>query len=176
MGRRGGGGGSRGGQRSFSNASKVIRSTHSRGFSSAFKARRNTIAPSSQITNKFKSTCTNTRNKTTHYTYQANLKGGRKYIGRTTNLNRRFAQHRNGTGASCMKRYKPTSFSNVQKHSSLQQAKRAETARYYKTKEAHGANTVRGAGNTKPFLPLSSSSSRMKSFAMGTMRNSLLGL
>ena len=176
MGRRGGGGGSRGGQRSFSNASKVIRSTHSLGFSSAFKARRSTIAPSSQSTNKFKSTRTTTRNKTTHYTYQANLKGGRKYIRRTTNPNRRFAQHRNGTGASCMKRYKPTSFSNVQKHSSLQQAKRAETDRYYKTKEARGANKVRGAGNTKPFRPLSSSSSRMKSFAMGTMRNSLLGL
>ena len=175
MGRRGGGGGSRGGQRSFSNASKVIRSTHSSSFSSAFKARRNTIAPS-QSTNKFKSTRTNTRNKTTHYTYQANLKGGKKYIGRTTNPSRRFAQHRNGTGAICMKRYKPTSFLNVQKHSSLQQAKRAETARYYKTKEAHGANKVRGAGNTKPFRPLSSPSSRMKSFAMGTMRNSLLGL
>ena len=174
MGRRGGGGGSRGGQRSFSNASKAIRSTHSNSFSSAFKARRNTIAPSQST--KFKSTRTNTRNKTTHYTYQANLKGGKKYIGRTTNPSRRFAQHRNGTGAICMKRYKPTSFSNVQKHSSLQQAKRAETARYYKTKEAHGANKVRGAGNTKPFRPLSSPSSRMKSFAMGTMRNSLLGL
>ena len=90
------------------------------------------------------------------YTYQANLKGGKKYIGMATSkpalVKRIQTQLSGGKGASSVcKQNKPLSISKVFKHPSVAAAKKAETARYYSTKSILGANKVRGAGHTKPF-------------------------
>mmetsp|Transcript_324 Transcript_324/g.367 ORF Transcript_324/g.367 Transcript_324/m.367 type:complete len:139 (-) Transcript_324:318-734(-) len=90
------------------------------------------------------------------YTYQANLSGGRKYIGMATSkaaLKKRIqTQLSGGKGASSVCRQsKPTSISRVFKHASVAAAKKAETARYHSTKAILGAHKVRGAGHTKAF-------------------------
>ena len=90
------------------------------------------------------------------YTYQANLKGGKKYIGMATskaNVKKRIqTQLSGGKGASSVCRNsKPISITKVYKHKNVAAAKKAETARYHSTKSILGADKVRGAGHTKAF-------------------------
>ena len=90
------------------------------------------------------------------YTYQANLKGGKKYIGMATSKSalqtRIKTQLRGGAGASSVCRHsKPLSVTKVFKHTNVAAAKKAETARYHSTKAILGAHKVRGAGHTKAF-------------------------
>ena len=90
------------------------------------------------------------------YIYQANLKGGKKYIGMATskdNLKKRIqTQLSGGKGASSVCRNsKPISITKVYKHKNIDAAKKAETARYHSTKSILGADKVRGAGHTKAF-------------------------
>ena len=49
------------------------------------------------------------------------------------------------------KQNKVVSFSHIYQHSSKAAAKSAERCNYYAAKMKHGANNVRGAGNTKTF-------------------------
>ena len=90
------------------------------------------------------------------YTYQANLKGGKVYVGMATskpNLKKRIQTQLSGSkGASSVCRNsKPISVTRVYKHANVEAAKKAETKRYHSTKAKLGANKVRGAGHTKAF-------------------------
>ena len=85
------------------------------------------------------------------YVYSLNLKGGKKYVGFTRNINKRLNQHFSGNGAKVTKANKPLSVNHIQKCKNVRNAKKAETIVYHKMKKYHGANRVRGAGNTKPF-------------------------
>jgi len=90
------------------------------------------------------------------YTYQANLSGGRAYIGMAhtkSSLKARIAtQLSGGPGASAVcKNNRVISVNRVYKHANVTAAKAAETKRYYSTKAALGADKVRGAGHTKDF-------------------------
>ena len=90
------------------------------------------------------------------YTYQANLRGGKKYIGMASskaNLKTRIkTQLSGGKGASSVCRQsKPLSVSKVFRHTSIVAAKQAETKRYHSTKAIYGADKVRGAGHTSAF-------------------------
>lgn len=42
--------------------------------------------------------------------YKLNLKNNKKYIGKTTNIERRMDQHFSGNGAQATKKYNPTSY------------------------------------------------------------------
>ena len=90
------------------------------------------------------------------YAYQANLKGGKVYVGMATskpNLKKRIQTQLSGSkGASSVCRNsKPISVTRVFKHANVKAAKKAETKRYHSTKAILGANKVRGAGHTKAF-------------------------
>ena len=85
------------------------------------------------------------------YVYSLNLKGGKKYVGYTRNINKRLNQHFSGNGAQVTKDNIPVSVNHIQKCKNVRNAKKAETIVYYNMKNYHGANRVRGAGNTKPF-------------------------
>jgi len=103
-----------------------------------------------------KSSSTRKSSSKSAYTYQANLKGGKKYIGMATSkpaLKKRIqTQLSGGKGASSVcRKSKPLSISKVFKHTSVTAAKKAETARYHSTKAILGAHKVRGAGHTKAF-------------------------
>lgn len=50
-----------------------------------------------------------------HTVYKANLSYGKKYIGKTTNLDRRINQHIQGNGSQVTKKFKPKSFEIVDK-------------------------------------------------------------
>ena len=39
--------------------------------------------------------------------YKLNLEGGKKYVGKTTNVNKRMNQHFSGTGAKVTQKFKP---------------------------------------------------------------------
>jgi len=90
-------------------------------------------------------------NKKSHYVYTLNLKGGKKYVGYTSNLNKRMHQHFSGNGAMVTKQCPPVSVHAVNKCSSLQAAKNAERIVYHNMKNYHGTDKVRGAGHTKRF-------------------------
>ena len=87
-----------------------------------------------------------------HYTYEANLPSGRKYVGTTSNPKKRFTQHVRGLGAKVTRVNPVRSFVKVWRHSSRAIAKRIERVRYFSLKRRLGADRVRGAGNTRPFL------------------------
>lgn len=89
--------------------------------------------------------------KKSHYVYTLNLEGGKKYVGYTSNLNKRMHQHFSGNGSMVTKQCKPVSVHAVNKCSSLQAAKNAERIVYHNMKNYHGTNNVRGAGHTKRF-------------------------
>lgn len=78
-------------------------------------------------------------------------KNGKKYVGMTSNLPQRIQQHQTGKGSAVTKQNKVVSFSHIYQHSSKAAAKSAERRNYYAAKTKHGANNVRGAGNTKTF-------------------------
>ena len=69
----------------------------------------------------------------------------------TSNLPQRIHQHQTGKGSAVTKQNKVVSFSHIYQHSSKVAAKSAERCNYYAAKMKHGANNVRGAGNTKTF-------------------------
>jgi putative endonuclease len=85
------------------------------------------------------------------YVYTLNLKGGAKYVGYTTDLNKRLYQHFSGNGAQWTQKNPPISVNSIQKVSSVAYAKKLETIIYYKMKEYYGRSRVRGAGNTKSY-------------------------
>ena len=85
------------------------------------------------------------------YTYSLNLKGGKKYVGYTTNIKRRLGQHFSGNGAKVTQECRPISVNHVHRCTSVKNAKKAETAVYNNMKKYHGKNKVRGAGHTKRF-------------------------
>ena len=85
------------------------------------------------------------------YVYSLNLKNGKKYVGMTENLDKRLESHFNGKGAKWTQKYKPISINHIQKCKSKESAKKAETIVYYKMKDYHGGNKVRGAGYTKSY-------------------------
>ena len=86
-----------------------------------------------------------------HYTYEANMPGGRKYVGMTKNPRKRFIQHLQGLGAKVTRTRPVRSVVKVWRHSSRAVAKRVERLRYFALKRRLGADRVRGAGNTRPF-------------------------
>ena len=69
--------------------------------------------------------------KKVHYVYSLELEGGRKYVGKTDDINRRFDQHFSGNGAKWTKKYKPIG-----------------VIVYKNMSDYHGKSYVRGAGNT----------------------------
>ena len=94
------------------------------------------------------------------YTYSLNPKGGKKYVGYTTNIKRRLGQHFSGNGAKVTQglvdgffgqECRPISVNHVQRCTSVKNAKKAETIVYNNMKKYHGKNKVRGAGHTKRF-------------------------
>ena len=85
------------------------------------------------------------------YTYSLNLKGGKKYVGYTTNIKRRLGQHFSGNGAKVTQECRPISVNHVHRCTSVKNAKKAETIIYKKMSNYHGKNKVRGAGHTKRF-------------------------
>lgn len=82
--------------------------------------------------------------------YTLNCQHGRKYVGMTNNLNRRYRQHSTGTGAKWTKKYKPTSIHSVKYYPSRTAARKGEQKQYMAMKRKHGAY-VRGANNCKSF-------------------------
>lgn len=84
------------------------------------------------------------------YTYVATLSGNKRYVGSTTNVNRRVAQHKSGRGAVAVRGHTITRVS-VKRHASIKAARAAETRLYYKMANRHGRANVRGAGHTKRF-------------------------
>jgi predicted GIY-YIG superfamily endonuclease len=82
------------------------------------------------------------------YVYTLNLEKGRKYVGMTSNINRRLDQHFNGDGAKWTQKYLPVSVNSIQKVSSVDYAKKLETKIYHNMKDYHGTEKVRGAGHT----------------------------
>lgn len=91
------------------------------------------------------------RKASAHYTYEANMPGGRKYVGMTKSPRKRFIQHVRGLGARVTRTSPVKSIVKVWRHSSKAIAKRVERFRYFDLKRRLGADRVRGAGNTRPF-------------------------
>ena len=87
--------------------------------------------------------------KKSAYVYTLNLENGKKYVGMTTNIDRRLGEHFSGEGAKWTQKHAPVSVNSVQKVSSTQYAKKLETIVYHKMKDYHGISKVRGAGYTK---------------------------
>ena len=102
-------------------------------------------------TYKKKTTTSTYKNKSNAYTYSLNLKGGKKYIGYTTNIKKRLNQHFSGNGSKVTQECKPISINHIQKCRNVNTAKKAETIIYKKMSNYHGKNKVRGAGHTKRF-------------------------
>jgi predicted GIY-YIG superfamily endonuclease len=82
------------------------------------------------------------------YVYTLNLEGGRKYVGMTSNIDRRLEEHFSGNGSKWTQKYSPESISNIRKVPSVQYAKKLETIMYTNMKNYHGGDKVRGAGHT----------------------------
>ena len=102
-------------------------------------------------TYKKKTTTLTYKNKSNAYTYSLNLKGGKKYVGYTTNIKKRLNQHFSGNGSKVTQECKPISINHIQKCRNVNTAKKAETIIYKKMSNYHGKNKVRGAGHTKRF-------------------------
>ncbi len=83
-----------------------------------------------------------------HYAYSLNLSGGRKYVGITTNIDRRLQQHFSGSGAEWTKKHAPVSVNHVQLCRTASSAKAAERIITTNMKNYHGSAAVRGAGHT----------------------------
>lgn len=87
------------------------------------------------------------------YCYSLNLQNGKKYVGYTTDINRRLNEHFSGRGAKVTQQLKPLSVNHVQKCKSVENARKAEATVYNNMKNYHGTDQVRGAGHTKRFFP-----------------------
>ena len=86
-----------------------------------------------------------------HFVYSLNLANGYKYVGITSNPEKRFTDHFNGTGAKWCQKHQPISINSINECKSLESAKNAERIMYYNMKNYNGADKVRGAGNTKSY-------------------------
>ena len=80
--------------------------------------------------------------------YTLNLTGGTKYVGITSNPEKRLNDHFNGSGATWTQKHLPVSINWINTCSSLQSAKNAERIIYYNMKNYYGIDKVRGAGHT----------------------------
>ena len=68
-----------------------------------------------------------------NYVYSLNLKDGRKYIGKTNNIDRWMQEHFSGNGSKWTKKYNPTDINHVQACTSSENKARAETIVYHPT-------------------------------------------
>jgi len=82
------------------------------------------------------------------YVYTLNLEGGRKYVGMTTNIKQRMDQHFSGEGSAWTQKYAPVSIKSIKPAEGIDAAKKLETKTYFKMKDRHGTDMVRGAGHT----------------------------
>lgn len=85
------------------------------------------------------------------FVYVLTLKGGKKYIGYSNNIQKRISQHFSGTGAEWTKKHKPMSVNKVIYCPTIEYAKKLETTLYYNFKNYYGTEKVRGAGYTKSY-------------------------
>jgi predicted GIY-YIG superfamily endonuclease len=111
-----------------------------------------------------------------YYQYTLNQTGCKKYVGITSNLDRRLVSPFSGTGSKWTQKFRPTSVAEINYVGNYQDAKRAETThkkiyrffyvllshkskiynfyfydkttKYYEYKNKYGINNVRGSGNT----------------------------
>lgn len=83
-----------------------------------------------------------------HYVYTLNLEGGRKYVGRTSDPDKRIDQHFDGQGAKWTQKYRPISIESINEYHNEEESKIGETDEYYKTRDEYGSHLVRGAGHT----------------------------
>ena len=93
--------------------------------------------------NKHKSTASKQ-----HYVYSLNLSNWNKYVGITSNPEKRLNDHFNGNGAQWTQKHQAVSVNSINPCKSLESAKNAERIVYYNMKNYHGSDKVRGAGNT----------------------------
>ena len=109
---------------------------------------------SSSKSNSYKPT-TNTNSRATSTkkpsVYTLNLQNGKKYVGYSSNPQKRINDHFNGKGSKVTQESKPVSVHSINKCSSIQAAKNAERIVYTNMKNYHGTNNVRGAGHTSRF-------------------------
>eukprot|EP00223_Ostreococcus_mediterraneus_P005582 CAMPEP_0174587296 /NCGR_PEP_ID=MMETSP0929-20130131/30604_1 /TAXON_ID=548131 ORGANISM="Ostreococcus mediterraneus, Strain clade-D-RCC2572" /NCGR_SAMPLE_ID=MMETSP0929 /ASSEMBLY_ACC=CAM_ASM_000573 /LENGTH=129 /DNA_ID=CAMNT_0015769339 /DNA_START=10 /DNA_END=399 /DNA_ORIENTATION=+ len=121
-----------------------------------YVARSSTKQPTSGLTSFSRARGSSSQSSAPAYTYQANLSGGRAYIGMAhtkSSLKARIATQLSGgpRASAVCKNNHVISVNRVYKHANVTAAKAAETKRYYSTKAALGADKVRGAGHTKDF-------------------------
>ena len=92
--------------------------------------------------------------------YKLELKGGKKYIGKTTNIDRRMNQHFSGNGAKVTKKFKPIEGQIIDSCHGFFSDK-VEQKHTDKNISKHGYNNVRGGkytnsktliGNTKTII------------------------
>ena len=86
-----------------------------------------------------------------YYVYSLNLKNGKKYVGMTSNPQKRFDDHFSGNGSAWCQKYKPISINHIQQCKNKSNAKKAETIVYHNMKNYHGGDKVRGAGHTRSY-------------------------
>ena len=132
------------------NSNSYRKSTNSKNNKTTY-TKTTTYTKSTTYTKQSTSKKTTPKSSGNYYTYQANCKNGKKYIGMTSNLPNRLYQHQSGNGSAVTKQNKVVSFSHIYQHSSKSAAQSAERRNYYAAKSKHGATNVRGAGNTKSF-------------------------
>lgn len=82
------------------------------------------------------------------YVYSLNCTDGKKYVGMTSNIDRRMGEHFGGRGAQWTQKNPPVSINHIQKCTSEKNAKKAEKIVYEKMRDYHGTDKVRGAGYT----------------------------
>ena len=95
----------------------------------------------------YKHPCSNVDiNKKTHI-YKLNLEDGKKYVGKTTNVNRRMNQHFSGNGAKVTQKFKPIDGKIVDTCSGYFSDK-LEQKHTDKNIKKYGYNSVRGGKYT----------------------------
>jgi len=72
--------------------------------------------------------------------YVLRLRGGKYYVGKTDNVEKRFQQHMNGSGASWTRKYKPIAIERVINNASV--FEEDKVTKEYMAK--HGLDNVRG--------------------------------
>jgi predicted GIY-YIG superfamily endonuclease len=86
-----------------------------------------------------------------HFVYSLNLANGNKYVGITSNPDKRLNDHFNGNSYKFTQKHQSIGVNSINQCKSLESAKNAERIIYYNMKNYHGSNKVRGAGNTKSY-------------------------
>ena len=79
--------------------------------------------------------------------YKLNLEGGKKYVGKTTNINKRMNQHFSGNGAKVTQKFKPINGEIVDECPGFfsDELEQKHTDKYI---NKHGYNNVRGGKYT----------------------------